>query len=554
MDVEKTEPRLFDRGNGPPSRDKVPAAGRPVHPSGARRHDAGQPEAQDWKGNITSERRDERRYVRIRLPFELSTEHGSFEGRDLSVNGCAVSGWLPEDVTEPLSVEASVPFKGFRLQLPFTATVQHRSTLDGEHVTGLEIVSMDDQERTLLSRLITAQLSGRLVSFDGLLSPADGQVARKNKTATASASELGSRSGRRFGRLFGVGLLMLGATGVAAAAVYDSVFVIESPFAATTAARIDVNAPGKGRFTGTELRPGDRVERDQEIGRVSNADLKADLSLAQATLRYNEQLLSTLDEAVEEGRVDAGSTIDAALSRSSDDGGMSVVGLLSIEKRLEQLNAQTNLQRAKVAALETRQSENVLYSPCDCIVHWAHGGAGEAWVEPGDKVYSLVPRGAGELLVEAQIPMDAVPRLTRSQRANIYSPNTGQNVWGRIVDLSVEGSRRPRAGFPRWVRQDLSKATLLIAPEDPLRGIGVGTPVEVSFSDVSSKLDTWQAEAGDAWNESVTTLSSITGVDIHAMLPWTPEPSDDRAVSRRSGEGDEVSLADPGPTETPAGS
>ncbi|SDG16175.1 alginate biosynthesis protein Alg44 [Thalassobaculum litoreum] len=552
MDLEKTEPRLLDRGNRPHSRDPGPAGRQPVNPSGARRRDAGQPEAQDWKGNITGERRDERRQVRVRLPFEVSTEHGTFEGRDLSVNGCAVSGWFPQDAAEPLAVEATVPFKGFRLQLPFTATIHHRSTVDGEQVTGLEIVTMDDRERALLSRLITAQLSGRLMSFDGLLSPADGQMARKSKTTAGGASDGSHKGGRRFGRLFGIGLLMLGATAVAAAAIYDSVFVIESPFAATTAARIDVNAPGKGRFTGVELRPGDRVERDQEIGRVSNADLKADLSLAQATLRYNEQLLSTLNTAVDEGRVDAGSTIDAALSRSSQDGGMNVVDLLSIEKRLEQLDAQTNLQRAKVSALETRQSENVLYSPCDCIVHWAHGGAGEAWVEPGDKVYSLVPRGAGELLVEAQIPMDAVPRLTRSQRANIYSPNTGQNVWGRIVDLSVEGSRRPRAGFPRWVRQDLSKATLLIAPEDPLRGIGVGTPVEVSFSDISSKVDTWQAEASEFWDESVTTLSDVSGVDIRAMLPWTDETSGDPATNPGSTEENAISLARP--PETPAGS
>ena len=551
MDLEKSELRPVGRGGGAPTSQNALTGRRSVNPSGARREADGLLDARNGSGNITSERRDERLHVRVRLPFEVATEHGTFEGRDLSVNGCAVSGWLPDDVAEPLSVEATVPFRGFRLQLPFTAKVQHRTTLDGETVTGLEIVSMADQERNLLSRLVTARLSGRLVSFDGLLNPTDGQVARRSKTSSTAASDGSGGARRRMGRLVGIAALMLCATALAAAAVYDSVFVIESPFAATTAARIDVNAPGKGRFTGIELRPGDAVERDQEIGRVSNADLKAELSLAQATLRYNEQLLSTLNAAVEEGRVEAGSTIDAALSRTDNESGMSVVDMLSIEKRLEQLDAQTNLQRAKVSALETRQSENVLYSPCDCIVHWAHGGAGEAWVEPGDKVYSLVPRGANEMLVEAQIPMDAVPRLTRSQRANIYSPNTGQNVWGRIVDLSVEGSRRPRAGFPRWVRQDLSKATLLIAPEQPLRGIGVGTPVEVSFSDISSKVDTWQAEAGAFWDESVTTLSDVTGVDISAMLPSTPETFSEQTADRHGGEDDGVSLARR--PKTPAG-
>ncbi|WPZ32343.1 alginate biosynthesis protein Alg44 [Thalassobaculum sp. OXR-137] len=552
MDLGNSTPRPGGRGEGKATSETGVSQRRPVHPSGTRRETPSSAASQSRTGGITSERRDERRHVRVHLPFEVKTEHGTFDGRDLSVTGCAVAGLIPDGVSEPLAVEATVPFRGFLLQLPFTATVSHRSTVDGAPVTGLEIVSMDDQERTLLSRLITAQLSGRLISFDGLLSPSDGQVARRSKAAPGGAADGNGKSGRRTGRVVGIAALMLCATAVAVAAIYDSVFVIESPFAATTAARLDVNAPGKGRFTGVELRPGDVVERDQEIGRVSSADLKAELSLAQATLRYNEQLLSTLNEAVEAGRVDAGSTIDAALSRTDDDTGMSVVDLLSIEKRLEQLDAQTNLQRAKVSALETRQSENVLYSPCDCIVHWAHGGAGEAWVEPGDKVYSLVPRGADEMLVEAQIPMDAVPRLTRSQRANIYSPNTGQNVWGRIVDLSVEGSRRPRAGFPRWVRQDLSKATLLIAPEEPLRGIGVGTPVEVSFSDISSKFDTWEAQAADFWDESVATLSDVSGVDIHALLPWTDKPSGDPTITLGTGEDDALSLARP--TETPAGS
>jgi hypothetical protein len=159
--------------------------------------------------------------------------------------------------------------------------------------------------------------------------------------------------------------------------------------------------------------------------------------------------------------------------------------------------------------------ENTLYSPCDCVVHWARGGAGEAWVKTGEKVFELVPRDDRELLVEAQIPMDAVPRLSKTQRASLYSPDTGQTVWGRVIDLSVEGSRRPRAGFPRWVRQDLSKATLLIAPEEPLRGLGVGTPVEVTFSDVSSQIEQWREGILTAWDngtETMNQLASMAGV------------------------------------------
>ena len=492
-----------------------------------------------WKGNLLHERRDERRHVRVQVPFRVLCKHGNYEGSDFSVSGFAVRGPLQDDSREPQSLHMVFAFRGFRLHLPLTAGLRHMTGAGGTQIAGFEILDMEDEERALLRRLLTAHLAGNLVSLDGVLSSTDGQVARRvrqNPNAVADPSSLARRHGR-VRRVVGIGLAAVLVCGLAGLAVYDSLFVIRSPFAATTAARIDVHAPGEGRFSGAGLTPGATVRRDQPLGSIRNVELIADLAVSRATLDYNEKLISALGEALEKGGSrEASDTINASLGQDDQDGGLNLVQILTVEKRLDQLKAQTNLQRAKVKALDTRVRENTLYSPCDCIVHWARGGAGEAWVETGEKVYSLVPRDDSELLVEAQIPMAAVPRLSKTQRASIYSPDTGQTVWGRVVDLSVEGSRRPRAGFPRWVRQDLSKATLLIAPERPLSGIGVGTPVEVTFSDVSTQFEHWRDRIESAWDTGVESARQLAAlVDGRAVAgagTSGPGRSNDRILRR----------------------
>lgn len=482
---------------------------------------AGRPPAEpdrddpDWKGNLLHERRDERRHVRVQVPFRVLCEHGKYDGRDFSVSGFAVRGRLNDEGREPQSLHMVFAFRGFRLHLPMTAQLRHTTRSDGGIVSGFEIVAMEDEERALLRRLLSAHLSGTLVSLDGVLSSTDGQVARRarqNPNVIADPSSVARRHGRNT-RVAAIVLSTVLVCGLAGLSVYDSLFVIRSPFAATTAARIDVHAPGEGRFSGAGLTPGATLSRDQPLGEIRNVELSADLAVSRATLGYNEKLIAALTEALDKGGSrEATETINRSLGQDGEDGGLNLIQILTVEKRLDQLRAQTNLQRAKVAALETRVRENTLYSPCDCIVHWARGGAGEAWVETGEKVYSLVPRDERELLVEAQIPMDAVPRLSKTQRASLYSPDTGQTVWGRVIDLNVEGSRRPRAGFPRWVREDLSKATLLIAPESPITGVGVGTPVEVTFSDVASQIDHWQERLATVWDAGSRTIEQLAAL------------------------------------------
>jgi hypothetical protein len=93
-------------------------------------------------------------------------------------------------------------------------------------------------------------------------------------------------------------------------------------------------------------------------------------------------------------------------------------------------------------------------------------------------------------MVEAQIPMSEVREIKRFQKATIELPSRSETITGRVVEVKLEGEHRPRAGFPKWVRQDLSKATVLIAPEKKIAKVGVGTPVDVSFSGTPQSLRT----------------------------------------------------------------
>lgn len=442
---------------------------------------------------LRSERRDQRKHVRVELPFEAKIDGKTYAGRDVSLSGFGVDQALSVDEGDNVRAELIFKFKGFTVNLPVHAKATGTGT-NGR--TGFEITSMEADEFEVLRKLITAHMSGTLVSIDGLLVSTDGQVARKAKKSghahDAKNKKRGPGAGAvvRWGAVTTVALALLVLAGTA---LYERLFVVDSPFAATTAPRIDIRASGSGRFKDMGVVPGDRVQADKKIGRIINDELVSQLAIARATFQYQKQLISKLREARDEGGDAAAEAIAASLSdpnRSGSQNKRDVATLLTIEKRIEQLVSKKNLQRARIAALNQQDKGNTIFSPCDCIVHWARGGAGGTWVHTGDKLYELIPASPDKVMVEAQIPMSEVREIKRFQKATIELPNREETITGRVVEVKLEGEHRPRAGFPKWVRQDLSKATVLIAPEKKIARVGVGTPVDVSFSGTPQSLRT----------------------------------------------------------------
>ncbi|MBK1696160.1 HlyD family efflux transporter periplasmic adaptor subunit [Rhodovibrio salinarum] len=477
---------------------------------------------------LRTERRDQRKHVRVELPFEAQIDGKTYVGRDVSLNGFGIDKALSFHEGDNVHAELIFKFKGFTVNLPVTAKASGTGTTGR---TGFEITSIEDDELEVLRKLITAHLSGTLVSIDGLLVSTDGQVARKAKKTGHAHSAKNRKRGSGLGTLVrwgavasvAVALLLLAGT-----SFYERLFVVDSPFAATTAPRVDMRASGSGRFKDMGIVPGDRVKADEKIGRIINDELVSELAIAQATFQYQKQLISKLREAREQGGDAAAEAIAASLSnsnRSGSSGKRDVATLLTIEKRIEQLVSKKNLQRARIAALNQQDKGNTIYSPCDCIVHWARGGAGGTWVHNGDKLYELIPASPDKVMVEAQIPMSEVREIKRFQKANIELPNREQTITGRVVEVKLEGEHRPRAGFPKWVRQDLSKATVLIAPEKKIAQVGVGTPVDVSFSGTPQSLRTIHNTVTEVASSLVDqVLTDDSAQAARGDLPEKPQP------------------------------
>ncbi|MEX0809035.1 MAG: hypothetical protein WD044_09920 [Dongiaceae bacterium] len=371
-------------------------------------------------------------------------------------------------------------FQGFRASIPLKAQI--RRTDDALNRTELRIVAIGDHEYRLLRNLISSYLSGTLLSFDDLVAPATDQETPSGPMAP----NLDRRSGwlgrtARYGTVLGVAGVLLA---IAALSAYDRFYVLEAPFAATTAPRIDIRAPGEGLYEDFGILAGENVTRDTPIGTIEDAALSADLALAKATLAYQEELRIRLDEALQSEDLGAMDALTASLGGGEGD---NVALLLTAESRIEELDSLNDVQRARIDALEYRISSNSIYSPCNCAVHWARGGS-LTWVRAGEKLFELVSTDVDEVMVEAQIPMDFIPRLERLQSARIEFPD-GTTIGGQIIEVNLEGTHRPRAGFPEWVRQDLSKATILIDPDERLNTVDIGTPVKVSFSTALPELN-----------------------------------------------------------------
>lgn len=132
--------------------------------------------------------------------------------------------------------------------------------------------------------------------------------------------------------------------------------------------------------------------------------------------------------------------------------------------------------------MEHRIEANRLYAPCPCSVYWAVS-AGE-WVRKGDLLFTLIRTGASDLLVEALVPLRSIDRIHQHQVAFIDLPNSDQLIEARVARITLDSLRQPRAGFPRWMQQDESLASVLLRPSRPLASDGIGRPVRVVFSDL----------------------------------------------------------------------
>ncbi|WP_136254372.1 PilZ domain-containing protein [Onishia niordana] len=436
--------------------------------------------------SVQHERRDERRFIRMLPPFEVRLGDGQvLAGADLSLGGFAVDSKQPFVIGERIEASLRIMAGGSELIVPAAAECRHSTeTGDGRHQAGFEITDIEPAHRELLRRIVRSCLSGRQVSVEGLLGGEDPQTPRKRgRTAAATSAQSASHRPRPFARYallflaFGVLLLVVAAT------AYRNFMLIEPSFAAVTAPRIEIRAPGPGIVQEHGFEAGDRVERDQRLTKVMNHDLQSNLILAEAAQRYNSQLIGNLKENLQAAGSGPVSLANSAKPVSGESVSYDTVSPEVARARIEQFVTARDFQRSRIAALESREAKNTIYSSCNCLVAWALSSADGTYINESERIMTLIRTGDDDILVEALVHMSDIDRIEPSQRAFIALPDASEPIHARVRSVALDIERQPRAGFPSWVRQQQNVASVLLVPENPLPADRVGTPVDVRFTE-----------------------------------------------------------------------
>jgi mannuronan synthase len=433
---------------------------------------------------IAHERRDERRHIRVSPPFRVRLEDGTtLTGVDVSLGGFALHAERAFQPGEAVSASLLMMAGPTELIIPLRAECRRATpAADGRGYTvGFEITDMEPPHRELLRQVIRSCLSGRTASIEALMAGEDPQTPRKRQAGVTQPLPAARprRPRRRYALLFGaIGLLAL----VVAATAYRNFMMIEPSFAAVTAPRIDIRAPGAGILGAHELQAGDRVERDARLTRVENSDLESDLILADAAQRYNDRLIENLREHLEAGGAEV-SLANSAQPASGDTLSFESVSPEIAEARIEQFETARDYESSRITALQARQASNDIYSPCNCLVAWALSSADGTYINEGERIMTLIRTGEDDVLVEALVHMNDIARIEPNQAAYISLPDASGPIRARVRNVALDVERQPRAGFPSWVRQQQNVASVLLVPERDLPAQSVGQPVDVRFTD-----------------------------------------------------------------------
>lgn len=434
---------------------------------------------------LNHERRDERQHVRVDAPFQAQFEDGhALPGHDISLGGFSIHSDKPIETGKVVSVSLLLMAGSAELIVPVTARAlrSEPERAGKSHSLAFEITKIDQRHRELLRRVIRSHLSGRYAAVEDLIEREDPQTPRKRATKASAAHPAGQqrKARRRYAVLALAGLTLVT---VAAATAYRNFVLIEPDFAAVTAPRIDIRAPGSGTLGPHGIQAGDKVERDQELVQVNNSELNTTLILARASQAYNERLIENMQEAIDDPQSRGVVMPENAQPSSGERMSFDNVSPELAQARIEQFETARDFESSRIDALESRVSTNTIYSPCDCQVAWALSSADGTYINQGERIMTLLRTGPNDIMAEALVHMDDIRNIEPHQKAYIALPNASEPIEATVRTVALDIESQPRAGFPKWVRQQQNMASVLLVPEKPLPASAVGVPVDVRFSE-----------------------------------------------------------------------
>jgi multidrug resistance efflux pump len=457
---------------------------------------------------LRNERRDERLHVRVQFPFEVNFDGTFYTGHDISVGGLSTVEHPPLNIGESAQCEIDILCHGFRAIIP--ATVCMLGTRSNDQGGRFEFTHMGESECSILRRLIQAHLAGTHLTFEQLSAHEDPQTVRDRVKKTVQLPNPTPSLAR-----FGVALAVIVALYlILGTALYEHLFVVKPDFAAVTAPEIRIHAPTDGVLSAHNLSSSDAVERDQLLSEVHDPEVDAQLTLAEATLSYNERLLENMREGLKSNGGDTASIISAG----PDAGAAPVLAKLSpleLRARIKELETTYAFAKAKRNALRARKVAGTIYAPCDCVVYSIRSGVGGYWVQKGELIARLIRNDPKDVKVEALVHLNKISGIEPNERAEVVLPTTGETRPARVVSIQLEGEKSERAGFPEWARQDMSHGTVILAMEEPLPATLVGHPIDVRFIDTDSPAGSAVASVFQTMrtlvNSFATRLSNVIG-------------------------------------------
>jgi mannuronan synthase len=439
-----------------------PAPATPVEP-------AREVEKRAWvraEPGLAPELRNERQFVRVKLPMEVEHRGTTYRGFDISLGGFSLVGdpAIDDGTVEDFIIR--LLFRGYALTVKVRASPVRQVQQD--NLSGFRIVAIEDDQLEVLRKILRAYLGGHLITLEGLLVAADAQTARQGQAAAAAQRRLSGQALWRQRAWYGAIMLATFALLMTlATSLFERFAVVEAAFAAVTAPKLEVRSPADGEVGAHRLRPGDAVLRDQLLAEIRDRDLEIELELARARLAEGQRLLDS-------SRAAANSHFGAPPWPTP------LQSMPAGPERASELAATVALERARLVALEHRLASNRLYASCACTVFWA-APEGD-WVQKGDRLFTLVRTGPSDLLVEALVPLRAVAGIRQHDTGFIELPHSGELIEARVALIALDSERQPRAGFPRWAQEDQSLASVLLRPSRALARDMIGDPVHVIFS------------------------------------------------------------------------
>ncbi|AHM03575.1 hypothetical protein roselon_01184 [Roseibacterium elongatum DSM 19469] len=360
------------------------------------------------------------------------------------------------EVGTEAEVRLRISLYGFVCEVDAVAEVVEVVDDKDDPVVRFAFKDMSRPSREALRRIARSYHAGYVASPSDLLENHDPQtLSEKEPEAAADNRRL------RLRNVIGMGLsvgVIMGTFAFIGMALYDRFVLIDAQFATITAPEVEMISAEMGQVRTPIATVGQIVERDDPIYSISSAELAS----AEASLLARVDYLSEIGEEMENDPDAFALSPDGVPFASSDEARRALA-----------------LAQGELRALQLRMAELDGYAPCDCMVSWFQEDG--AWVVPGDTVAVLARTDSETLRVEALVHVSEIADVHTGRSAVVTDEATGRSIPAEVERITLDPRQQPRVGFPQWLRQEPTLASVILSVDEPLDPSMIGQPMQVAI-------------------------------------------------------------------------